>query len=352
MTLYLRQFAFKAAFYTGIIRVFQFLHRNHIAILMIHGVMDDTDNPLWKPLRPRLSRDKLEEYLRILSRRYNFISLSDAVDMLTGQKPMMPYSIVLTFDDGYGNNFTHVLPILKRYHAPATFYVPAGFINNPGPFWWDRLDYALQQVEVDGREVKIGSLTMRLENCDRETLRESFQKMRRAAKEQKMSDIDFIRDMDKLSIRLEQESGRRLSEIQNEDDWSGIVTWDQIAANNSDDVTIGSHTVDHIRLGLVEKQVAGDQLSRSKQEIETRTGKECLSISYPNGSINDETPGLAKECGYKCGVTTDEGLNKIGDDIMTLKRINVPTDMDNTEFLALISGVSISISNIKRCIAK
>ncbi len=67
---------------------------------MIHGVMDGEDRPSWEPLRPFLPRYKLEEYLRVLSKTYHFVSLRDAVEMLQGRTPMQLYSMVLTFDDG------------------------------------------------------------------------------------------------------------------------------------------------------------------------------------------------------------------------------------------------------------
>lgn len=333
--------------YTGIISVFQFINHNQIVILTIHGVMDDQDKALWRPLRPQLPPHKLEEYLRVLSKRYRFISLEDAVEMIQGQSPVQPYSMVLTFDDGYRNNITHALPILRRYNAPAMFFVPTGFLDNPRPFWWDRLDYALQQAQVDGREVRVGSLSMRLDSSSREALRESYKRLRRTAKEQQMSDYEFLREVEQLAVQLEAESGRALADIQADDDWSAIMTWKQIREVREDAVTIGSHTVDHIRLGLVEAEIARDQLERSKRDIEKHTGKPCLSICYPNGSFTEETVNIAREYGYLCGVTTEEGLNSLGDDVMKLKRTNLPTDVTPTSLLVHVCNLSRYLSQVK-----
>ena len=83
-----RQIVFGFLRWSGMIRLFQLLRRNQIIILAAHGVMDRHDTTFWEPLRPQLSPAKLEEYLHILSKRYHFISLMDAVDMLEGRKPM------------------------------------------------------------------------------------------------------------------------------------------------------------------------------------------------------------------------------------------------------------------------
>jgi peptidoglycan/xylan/chitin deacetylase (PgdA/CDA1 family)/GNAT superfamily N-acetyltransferase len=347
MKFYLKKLYFLIIRRLGIIRIFQFLHRNQIAILMIHGVMDDLDNPSWKPLRPQLSRDRLREYLSVLSKRYHFISLLDAVEMLSGRRPVRPYSMVLTFDDGYRNNLTHALPILRSFGAPATFFLSTDFIKNPRPFWFDRLDYALQQAQVDGRKVNVGSFAMHLEGGSRESLRKSYKRFRRSAKKQQMSDHDFLQEIEQLASQLEAESGQALADIQKDDDWSAVMSWEQINKSCDGNVTFGSHTVDHIRLDKVDIETARYQLVESKRDIETHTGKPCRILCYPNGGLNDEISALAKECGYHCAVTTREGLNKSGDDVMKLKRINVPADSETTEFLAVIGGVSSMISYIK-----
>jgi peptidoglycan/xylan/chitin deacetylase (PgdA/CDA1 family) len=323
--------------WTGVIRLFQFIHRNQIIILTIHGVMDDTDNTLWKPLRRRLSRHKLKEYLNILSKRYRFISLVDAVDMLQGRKHIQPYSIVITFDDGYRNNLTHALPILKDFNAPATFFIPTGFIDNPRPFWFDRLDYAFQQVQVSGRKLKVGSFTMHLDGSSRYALQESYRKFRYSIKKQNMSDSFFLQEMERIAANLEAESGRSLKEIQDYDDWSAIMTWNQIETLHDDSVAFGSHTVDHIRLGLVEKEIARDQLTRSKYSIESHTGRPCQCLCFPNGNYKSETIALAKECGYTCCFTTDEGLNYIGCDVMTLRRIHLANNVNPADLLFSLS---------------
>jgi len=124
MRYWFRRLAITLLYRMGIIRLYQFARRNRIAIVTIHGVMDELDRPSWKPLRPQLARAKFEQYLRILSKHYRFVPLLDAVEMLGGRRPIQPYSLVLTFDDGYRNNITHALPILRRHSAPATFFVP------------------------------------------------------------------------------------------------------------------------------------------------------------------------------------------------------------------------------------
>lgn len=343
----LRRIILELMGWVGLIKLFQFIHRHDVVILMIHGVMDDRDGPSWRPLRPQLSREKLGQHLRAISKTYHVVSLDDAVEMLDGRRPIEPYSVVLTFDDGYRNNMTHALPILRQYNATATFFVPTGFVDNPRPFWFDRLDYALQQADVNGRQVRIGACSMCLNAGDREALAESYRAVRRMAKRQKMSDLEFLRDVETLSAELEAESGKSLGAIHADDDWSTTLTWDQLRNLAGNGVSIGSHTVDHMRLGLVDTAHAREQLSRSKSDIEAHTGRPCRSLCYPNGSYDGEIVELARDCGYRCAVTTDEGLNRVGDDVMKLKRINMPTDASSPDLIAEMCGISGVVSAVK-----
>jgi len=250
---------------------------------------------------------------------------------------MQPYSMVFTFDDGYRNSLTHALPILRRYGAPATLFISSGYAGNPRPFWFDRLDYALQHAQVDGKEAGIGNVTVQLDGSSKEALRRSFQQLRREAKKQHMSDMHFLWDIDQLAGRLEIDSDRALSDLKNDDDWSAVLTWEDIEKNCDGDLTIGSHTVDHIRLDRVDKSVALDQLQRSKRDIELHTGKPCEAICYPNGNVAEEVVDLARSCGYTVGLTCVSGLNRIGCNLMTLCRIHLPDNASEAELLFRIS---------------
>ena len=346
MRSHLRQLILILMRWTGLLRLCQFCHRNEIAILMLHGVMDERDNSSWRPLRPFLPPRKLDAYLRVLSRRYHFVSLPEAVEMLQGHRVMQPYSMVLTFDDGYRNNLTHALPILRRYEAPATFFVATGFLDQPRPFWFDRLDYAVQHAQLNQRRLSVGSVSMCLNGSNRKTLRESYIEFIRTAQIQRMSDSEFLREVERLTTQLEAESGRSLCDIHRDDKCTALMTWEQIQEAGPEGVTIGSHTVDHVRLGLVDAETARRQLAASKQALEQHTGRSCPWISYPKGSFHEETVAIARECGYVCGLTTEEGWNRPGDDLMRLRRIGVSTRWSTTELLASSSGISAVLSRL------
>lgn len=332
--------------WSGALWLWRWYHRSDVTILMLHGVMDKVQSSSWEPLRPQLSRRALDDALQILSRYYQFVSLSDAVEMVAGRQPVRFYSLALTFDDGYRNNLTQALPVLQQYGVPATFFIVPGHIEQRTPFWFDRLDYALQHADVDGRQISIGNATICFQGKDRRQLKESYRALRQAAKAMPQ-DLEMQREIDALSLSLEQESGRRLANICEDDGWSAILSWTDVRTALAQSVTIGSHTVDHLRIALVSTDVARDQLQRSKEMIEVQTGQPCRYFCYPNGSATSTVAALARQCGYEAAVTTEEGTNRVGEDLLLLRRLSFPETGDRVETLIHVSGLSLVVSRFK-----
>jgi peptidoglycan/xylan/chitin deacetylase (PgdA/CDA1 family) len=331
---------------SGVLRLWRWWHRDEVTIVMVHGVMDSEDTPGWVPLRPQLPRRRLEACLRLLAPRYHFVSLAEAVAMITGRIPVRPYSLAFTFDDGYRNNLTHALPILRRWRAPGAFFLATGHVESRRPFWFDRLDFALQHARADGREVAVGGTVVRLAGGNRDALRAAYKSLRDTAKAIARDDRDMLSEMDALSETLEAESGRRLADVFETDPWASVLSWSDVRrAAAEPDVTFGSHTVDHIRLGLVDEPEIEAQLRRSKRAIEEQTGRPCRYFCYPNGSVSPTAAALTARCGYDAAVTTEAGLNPVGHDPMQLRRINLSDAGGEAETLVELSGLGAVLDN-------
>jgi peptidoglycan/xylan/chitin deacetylase (PgdA/CDA1 family) len=334
----------------GLMALWRFRHRRSIPILMFHGVMDaeGAQSPGWAPLRRRLSRRRLEECLATLSRHYRFVGLSEAVEMLAGRRPQQPYALVLTFDDGYRNNLTHALPLLRRYGAPASIFVTTDKISQRSLFAFDRLDYALQHVPEEEIEVQAGGLRRSLASRPRSALEASFAELRPALKQRFGAEVEYADGVLELVRDCERRAGRSLEEVKESDDWTALLTWEEVRSLAEDPaIEVGSHTLDHTRLGLASAAVVREQLRRSKREIEARTGKPCRHLAYPDGSYGPESAAIAREEGYASALTSEEGLNRKGDDPMTLRRIAVPVDASGIDLLARVCGLSALLTRLK-----
>ena len=326
----------------------RYLHRNDIVILMLHGTSDPKHPSTWTPLRPQYSSEYIDWCMGIISKYYRFIHFEEAVNILKGMKPSMEYGITITMDDGYRNNIVDALPVFRKYNAPMTIFLPAANIENRTPMWFDRLDYIIQMANHNGKKFNIGNDTFSFSAKGRDDLIASYASFREMIKKQYTDEEAFYAKIDEIVSYFEYSSGKSLVNIFENDPWSLLLNWEEIKKYQGEEVQFGSHTMNHYRVNGLKEDTLRHQLFESKKLIETRTGNACNYIAYPDGDCSVTAKNMAFESGYDAGVTTSEGINKIGCDTMTLKRVYLPLTTDKTELLAYVSGFSKAVSYSKQ----
>jgi len=125
-----------------------------IPILMYHHIA--VPPPEADAIRRDLSvsPENFEAQLRYLaSNGYHSITLHDLVYFLSIGKPLPPKPVVITFDDGYSDNYTNAYPLLKKYGFVATFFIITDFID------WGYEEYMTwpQIEEMAAAGMEIGS---------------------------------------------------------------------------------------------------------------------------------------------------------------------------------------------------
>ena len=293
--------------------------------------MEKQNSSLWVPLRPQIAPSYLFKSLKTLKNNYTFISLEHATEMIKGSLPLIKNAIVLTIDDGYKNSIKYGLPIFEYLKIPVTIFVSTNHIEKRIPFWFDRLDYALQQIQSD-KMVEIAGKSYFLNVSNIANTKKIYKNIRDYVKSLKMNDFEMVSEFNFLSKQLEDESGKKIEDIFENDDWSSILSWDDIKNVDTELVDWGSHSVDHIRLNLINNDIAKKQVIESKRQIEKNTGKVCKHFCYPYGGYNDKIVSITKRSGYHAAVTVEEGTNKKYSNLFKLKRIPYPEKINNITF--------------------
>ena len=103
-------------------------------IYMFHMVRPEGD--LLAPIDElRVSPKYFETFLKEQQKRLDFISINELhARMGNKQRSDKPFCII-TFDDGYEDNFTYAYPVLKKLNIPFTIYVSAGLVNEGEKIW-------------------------------------------------------------------------------------------------------------------------------------------------------------------------------------------------------------------------
>lgn len=87
---------------------------------------------------------------------YTTIDLYDLVDFLARGTPLPPQPVIITFDDGYRDNYEHAFPLLRARGMNATFFVVSDFMDEERPEYlnWDMARAMLaagMSIESHGR---------------------------------------------------------------------------------------------------------------------------------------------------------------------------------------------------------
>lgn len=100
-----------------------------IPILMYHSISNDDEKDIHPYFQLCTSPEVFASHMAYLHKNgYSVISLTEAVKLLSTAQPLR--YVVITFDDGYRDFYTHAFPVLKRYGFTATVFLPAAFIGN------------------------------------------------------------------------------------------------------------------------------------------------------------------------------------------------------------------------------
>jgi peptidoglycan/xylan/chitin deacetylase (PgdA/CDA1 family) len=111
-----------------------------VPILMYHYIrfVEATIDELGYNLS--ITPDDFAQQLAWLSQQgYTTVSMATAQHCLRGEIACPPNPIALTFDDGYEDAYSTVLPIMQRYGMRGTFYIVNSFIGQPGYMTWEQL---------------------------------------------------------------------------------------------------------------------------------------------------------------------------------------------------------------------
>jgi peptidoglycan/xylan/chitin deacetylase (PgdA/CDA1 family) len=129
--------------------VFWLPGRYVVPIIMYHQVTyTEVSQPNW------VNPENFEWQMAYLKNQgYHVIRLSDLVDATVAGRRLPVKSVVITFDDGYENNYTNAFKVLKKYGFPATIFVASDKVGQKGRLTWG------QMKEMMASGIDIGSHT-------------------------------------------------------------------------------------------------------------------------------------------------------------------------------------------------
>jgi len=268
--------------------------------------------------------------IRLMSQYLSPVLLNDGlIKLTTGQLP--GGSIVVTFDDGYRDNFIDAFPILKQYNVPATFYIASDFLN--GGIMWN--DVIIESIKLTSKK------TLDLSKL-------GFKQYSLSSKEEKIIAIeDIIKQVKYKQLHDRLQIVTELNQICEVDLPDKLMMDDEhVIQLHQQGIEIGGHTSHHPILSSEDDKVVIEELLAGKYYLETLLNTELSSFAYPNGKLNkdykEKHAVMVKSAGFKSAVTTNWGINTRTTEYFQLYRF---TPWDKSPILFLLRLLKLSVFN-------
>jgi len=282
-----------------------------------------------------LYEDEFERQVAFLTKRYHIVSGDEFASFVQGRHKLPPCSVLVTFDDGYENNYTVAWPILRRYGATGVIFLTTNLIGKPNAaLWFDRLDHLLSVVPRQEIRRWIHSESMAVK--DDMELRVWLKGLAGP-------------DRDRMIDNLERQVGHCVSSVASREQ-VGLLSWDQVRELVGHGMTMGSHTATHQILSACSPEYARLELVQSRRRIEDEIGRPCWCFGYPNGQASDfraSDQQAVRDAGYFCAFTQMPGYVRRETDRLALPRIPVPDSGDLRIFNYNLSGIGQVVRTLR-----
>ncbi len=289
---------------TGVTRVLESLPgRASLLILNYHRIGDHHNTPYDSALYSCTS-EEFDWQLGWLKRRFPIVNLQQAVDIVHGRSTPAKTSILLTFDDGYRDNYLEAFPILRKHKVSATFFLPTMYVGSNILPWWDEIAYMIKKSELPTLTlIYPQNEVWDLASSDR--LNVVFEVLRMFIRAKSVETELFLQAMEQVTGV--QRPGKHSERC--------FLTWDEAREMQAAGMCFGSHTHSHEILGRLPYERQVEELRVSRQILETELGGVIDTLAYPRGrmsSFSEQTFAALRETNYTTAFSFYSGINKPG----------------------------------------
>ncbi len=260
--------------------------------------------------------EELADQLALLRERCTLVRLADLRRFRQGAR-VPPNPVLITFDDGYADNYEIALPILERAGAPAVFFIPTAYPDAGRLFYWDRIELLMRRSRTPRVEI---AYPRRLVLGPWANPRAAARLLGRAINASR--GVSFERLWEELEralhVSLDPEEERALAK-------RTIMGWSAIRALADAGMEVESHSHQHLVLNTLSPEEARRDLARSAAVLGEVLERRVRAVAYPVGyDLGQAHRAAVKATGFDLGFTNGTGLGRASEgDPLSLPRLSM-----------------------------
>jgi peptidoglycan/xylan/chitin deacetylase (PgdA/CDA1 family) len=290
----------QVASHSGLLWAFEHLPSRPGVVVFAHHRIGNRDECDYNRDLFSASTEQFDYQLAYIKRHIPVLLPHELAEIMEKKKHLTRLHAIITFDDGYLDNYTLAFPLLRQQGLRAAFFLTTSFVGSPCLPWWDEIAYLVRNtrwpflsipcgspVTVDlraGRERAIGQLVAAYKSDD---------------------NCDPTAFMQQLRAEAQVQAPVRRPTRQ-------FIDWNEAREMASAGMEIGAHTHTHPILSRLTEHQQHIELQQSKTVLEQNLGRPVTSLAYPNGGPGDftaETQRIARDVGFTTAFSYYGGVN-------------------------------------------
>jgi len=316
-----------------LIRRIRDLRGNDVRILAYHRVLDVADEERFDFDLALVSAglDQFREQMLHLRRYYHPVRIDEWLDAARSGRTLPRRCVIVTFDDGYDDNYRHAYPILRDLDMSALFFVSTGHIDEGKAFAYDWLVHMIlttKHARFDAPEIAIEQALPPTRTGRRNLAALTLSRMKWMSAAAQTALISRLEREWQLPLAAGHADCRPMS-------------WQQLREMRDGGMEVGSHGVSHRMLAKLPADEIHQEIAASRQRLDSELGPVVTALSYPVGNVdawNGTVIEEAKAAGFRAGFSYVSGTNAVAPrSWWDLRRLPVEREMDADWFASMLA---------------
>jgi len=237
--------------------------------------------------------------LLFLKEHFHVTTLEEMLWLIRNPHSIRRVEVLITFDDGYRDNYEIAFPILREHGLQATFFLVTSYVGSNLLPWWDTIASILRTTNVPVVELTYPHTTSIRLGAEIDS---AIARVLRIYKSSATQDPErFIRE-----LKLACENTRSVV------DETVFLTWQQARQMSDAGMAIGSHTHFHRVLSKLSYEEQAEELATSRDVLSGRLHVTPRALAFPVGkrdAFNRATLQAAEATGYHAAFSYYGGFN-------------------------------------------
>lgn len=308
-------------YYSGLLHAYSYFKlKDKAVVLMYHRVLPDNKNTIsFTHDSIIVHTDTFKKHMAFLKKNFNLLDINTFSNHIINNISFKDKSCLITFDDGWSDNYKHAFPILKKMDVSALIFLPTDYIGTGQMFWPERLSFLLFNAckNYNANKSILDSIGLNLQQVEHdEDIKSVISNYVRNLKGKPYATINSV--IESLESHLSHNKS-----MPDNNTVDSFINWNQAAEMLNNKVFFGSHTLSHRILTIINTSEVDTEVSQSKNIIESKLAAKIKSFAYPNGNYNNEVRERVINSGYDISFSTETGAVSCNDDPYTIHRMNI-----------------------------